>query len=407
MTEQCLESGRSIAQARLSEVPVRDQQLDAEVQRLAQDNPEFRRAVHGFQTTDLRYDEARGVAASGVRVAASIIDGGRPSIPSGLSVQGNGLARPEPIDLATPESPWSRTGAGALREGWVKLRFSVLADGRTADVQVVDAMPPGLEASTASAAAEAWTFEPATADGRPVDWHNNLAVVTVRREQDIHEGWLGFAEAYEAVAVLAADQRYEEAKSRNARMSEMAATLEEMAFAAMQLAGLEHASGDSHAALDAIRRATEPAVDQLADEQLKLALEHRFGLEIEFGLAADALSSFERWSALGGRSRDSMTRLGTTLRETLAAPETNLAAVARIGAGERREHALTWPTFAVGDVDGQVDGLELVCNRNRAVLPFEPDVQMTIPAGWGECVLVVEGRPDTSFVVYELREPIG
>lgn len=49
--------------------------------------------------------------------------------------------------------------------------------------------------------------------------------------------------------------------------------------------------GDSHAALDSIRRATEPAVDQLADEELKLALEHRFTLELELGLAADALET--------------------------------------------------------------------------------------------------------------------
>lgn len=32
---------------------------------------------------------------------------------------------------------------------------------------------------------------------------------------------------------------------------------------------------------------------------------------------------------------------------------------------------------------------------------------MTIPAGWGECVLYVEGPPDTTFVVFELRELIG
>jgi hypothetical protein len=408
LTEECLESGRSVAQAGLAIVPIMDRELAAEVDHLTRENAEFRRAIADYQAVERRYEEARRVVASGLRVSASVIEADGGPLPSSLSLRQGEIVAPEPIELSTPETPWSDTDDEALREAWVKLRYSVLADGTTADVQVVDTMPPGLDASSPVAAAKAWTFEPARVDGAPVDWHNHLGVVTVKREQAVHEGWARFAEAYEAAAALVADSDYEEAKSRNARMhDELAATLEEMAFAEMQRAGIEHAIGDPHAALDAIRRATEPAVEQLGEADLMLALEHRFALEFELGRAADALATYDRRRRLGRLpSREPLARNAAALEQALALPETGLAARGRIDGDGKWAHSLTWPTIAVGDVDGAVEGLELLCNRGTAALPLEEDVQMNIPAGWGECVLLVDGRPDTSFVVYELRVPI-
>jgi hypothetical protein len=207
------------------------------------------------------------------------------------------------------------------------------------------------------------------------------------------------------VAALVADARYEEARSQNERMrSELAVTFEEMAFAEMQRAAIEHALGDPYAALDAIRRATEPAVDKLANEELTLALGHRFTLEFELGLAADALQTYQRRTALGRLpSRDPMARSAAALEQALGMPETGLAAQAQIDGGGQSEHRLTWGIFGVGDVDGRIDGLEIVCNRNKTRLPVEADVQMSIPAGWGECVLFVGGHPDTTFIVYEFQ----
>jgi hypothetical protein len=407
ITEACLEAGRSRAQAALSVVSVRDRQLDAEVQRLARDNAEFRRAIAGFQAVERRYEDARRAEGLALRVSASIIDSAGAAIPSSLAVQDQ-VVFPEAIEIVTPEAYWSGLDEGDVREGWVKLRYSVLADGTTADVRVVDAMPAGLDPLAALVAVQAWGFEPAMADGVPIDWHNNLAVIAFNREQAVHEAWPEFAETYEEVADLTSRARYAEAKSRNERMqSELAVTLEEMAFAQMQLAAIEHALADPHAALDAIRRATEPAVHQLADEELMLALEHRFTLEIELGLAADALETYERRIERGRlQSRDAMARLGEALGQTLTAPETSLAVQGRIGGGGQWEHSLTWPVFAVGDVDGRNENLEVECNRNKAALPFEADVQMTIPAGWGECVLFVRGEPGTTFVVYEFKQPV-
>src|SRR5690606_33087510 len=94
-----------------------------------------------------------------------------------------GITPPRPVDLST-------SAALAAREGWVKLRYSVRADGATADVRVVDAMPLGLDPSRAVAAATAWRFEPATADGKPIAWHNNLAVIVFSRTETSADDWV-------------------------------------------------------------------------------------------------------------------------------------------------------------------------------------------------------------------------
>jgi hypothetical protein len=410
LSEACLESGRSMAQAELSVVSVRDRELAAEVERLTRENPEFRRAIAGYQAVERRYEDARRTVASELRISASILEPVSDAIPSSLTAGHDEVVPPTAIELVTnelaaPEALWRGPGQGVLREAWVKLRFSVMADGTIADVTAVDAMPSGLDASSVMDAVQAWTFEPARADGVPIDWHNNLAVVVFNRERATHEGWPDFADAYEAVAALVADARYEEARSQNERMrSELAVTFEEMAFAEMQRAAIEHALGDPYAALDAIRRATEPAVDKLANEELTLALGHRFTLEFELGLAADALQTYQRRTALGRLpSRDPMARSAAALEQALGMPETGLAAQSQIDGGGQSEHRLTWGIFGVGDVDGRIDGLEIVCNRNKTRLPVEADVQMSIPAGWGECVLFVGGQPDTTFIVYEFQ----
>jgi hypothetical protein len=68
-------------------------------------------------------------------------------------------------------------------------------------------------------------------------------------------------------------------------------------------------------------------------------------------------------------------------------------------------YALPWPAFEVTGVQGRAENLEVECHRKRTELPFQPNVQMTIPSSWGGCVLTVRGEPETTFTLYEFLEP--
>src|SRR5690606_4770354 len=406
--EACVQRVSGVAQTAVSEVGVKERQLANEVQRLAHENREFRRAIAEYHAAEARYEAARRAEESALRASVTVIATRGATAPSERAVREPAILAPQPVELTTPEVASRGGRADELREGWVKLRYSVLADGTTADVRVVDAMPAGLDPLSAVAAARTWMFEPATVDDEPIDWHNNLAVIVFDREPPGHEDPLPFAQAYEEVAELITSGIYEQAKSRSERMQrEHAFTLEDIGLALMQRAALEHALGDPHAALDAVRRATQPEVVMLEDEELKIALEHRFALEIQLGRAVDALETYERRNTLERlRSRDPMARQAAALRQALQNPETSLAAQGRLNGDGQWVHTLTWGTVAVGDLDGHIENLEVECSRNKAALPFEADVELTIPETWGECALFVHGVPNTTITLYEFWEPM-
>jgi hypothetical protein len=401
--------GQTAAQAIMWQVFVKEMQLDWEVQRLTREHGEVRQAIAEYQGVERRYEDARRTRAPVQASSVSIVDPAPGPTRAHRAARAESMVAPRPVDVAAPDTRARGGAADADRAGWVKLRYSVLADGRTAEVRVVDAMPPGLDPSSAVAAARSWSFEPARSDGHAIDWHNNVALIAFNRRAGVYEGWTDFAEAYEAVAELIAGGQYRDAKSLNERvLREYAFNFEDIGLAQMQLAAIEHALGDPQAALTAIRRATEPGVRQLADAELMLALEHRFALELELGHAADALRSYERRAALGRlRSRDPLARQGAALRDALASPQSALAIQGRIGTNGEWEHALTRETFEIGDVNGRSETLDVDCHRGKVALPVEEHTAITIPAAWGECVLTIRGRPDSTFTLYEFSETVS
>ena len=82
-----------------------------------------------------------------------------------------------PRPTAQPAPPQPKNEAGQTIEGWAVVRYSVLANGKTDNVRVVDTVPPGIDTKATVDAVERWTFSPATADGKAVDWHNTESVV--------------------------------------------------------------------------------------------------------------------------------------------------------------------------------------------------------------------------------------
>ncbi len=90
------------------------------------------------------------------------------------------VVAPVPIEAEQPELPPGPSGIAP--EGWVVVRYSVLADGTTANVRVIDKMPATLVDRPILVGVERWRFEPATSGGDAVDWHNNEAVIVFDQE---------------------------------------------------------------------------------------------------------------------------------------------------------------------------------------------------------------------------------
>lgn len=73
--------------------------------------------------------------------------------------------------LATDITPpvYPRAAVRRDQEGWVDVEFTVLADGSTADVEVIDASPDRVFERASLRAVEQWRFRPRVYRGQPID----------------------------------------------------------------------------------------------------------------------------------------------------------------------------------------------------------------------------------------------
>jgi TonB family protein len=308
---------------------------------------------------------------------------------------------PRALEQPQPAPPENRFGVPI--EGWVVVRYTVLPDGTTTNVRVVDRMPPQLLDRAAVSAAEAWIFEPATSDGVAAEWHNNESVIVFDLEGVPLEPSAFFLPAYREADALLKDGEHDKAIKRNeGLLTTQTSRLGEVGLAQLQRAAIHVAQGDMHAAYAAILRATDPRVPALSPADLKVALQYRNALELELGDAAGALATFARRNAIEPvPENDPMAAQAAAIEQALSG-DAPIAIKAKI-LDESWTHVPTRRTFAISAVTGEIVGIQVECDRRRAELEFAADTEWTLPGSWGACTLMVEGDRDTEFVLYEFR----
>lgn len=304
---------------------------------------------------------------------------------------------PMPLESVAPEAP--QTPFGTALEGWVTLRYTVLADGSTEDVRVIDSMPPQLDPSEAVRAVESWTFTPAMAGGEAVPWFNNESVIVFDDPEVPLEPTPMFAQAYREVVELINQQEFEDAQKRNERL--MTSRLGEIGVAQTQLAYIDATLDEPHAAYTAILRATDPAVPALKPAELNEALRYRFVIEIGLGRAVDALETYRRRQDLGLETDDPLAEQAAFIEEALKGD--NPLGIKGLVGREPWLHRPSRRTFTFANVDGDIREIRVECDRRTAVLEYMPDVDWTLPESWGSCVLFVDAKRDTTFTLYEFK----
>ncbi len=305
---------------------------------------------------------------------------------------------PEPLEQRQPAAPQNRDGVAL--EGWVVLRYSVRADGTTDNIVVIDRQPPLIPYQRAVAAVEGWTFEPATVDGVPVDWHNNEALVAYRSE----EARLSplFFRAYDATQALIAEGNYAWARRNNQRTLMRATRLDVIGPVLIQGVIIHLRLGDLHGAHALLARATDPRIGVLPVAELVAALRYRNFLELQLGDRISALETLARRTALAPVPHDDPVLMRAAYLEQALIEGATIGVRARI-LDDVWRHTLSRQIFAITDVEGQIDGLRAECDRRLTELEYVPGSEWTLPEGWGNCAVAVEGRPDTEFRLYEFQ----
>jgi tetratricopeptide (TPR) repeat protein len=306
-----------------------------------------------------------------------------------------------PMSLKEPPRPASRFGLGP--EGWIRLRFSINADGSTSNIDVLDVMPNGFPTQDTMATVENWTFTPANVDGEAIEWHNNIVVVNFDLPEIPNISGPRFTGPYSQVQDLINEGRLDRAtRQASTNLEESTYSLHDIGLGNMQLAILAMRTENIHEALQHIIRATLPEVNQLTDEEMDIALQYRFNIEVSLGRYMDALDTYERRAALTDISESEL--MQKQREQILQSLDEGLALNSR---GKILDQGTGWffipskRTFSIADVEGRLDTIVAVCNRRIIPLAYQPEVEWSLPQSWGECSLTVNGLRNTTFTLFE------
>jgi TonB family protein len=300
------------------------------------------------------------------------------------------------------EPPAITNPFGLPMEGWIVVRYSVLADGSVSQLRVVDRMPPRLPDGEVLAAVEQWVFEPATDGGNPIDWHNNETVVIIDSETVPEMAGPLFTQGYIAVDELMTEAEPKKAAARSEQMLAQTQRLAEISLGQTQAARVHMALEDTHAAYESILRATDARATTLSGDQLKVALQYRFLIELALGRVVEALATYDRVETLGlDATTEQLTARAETIRQALTG-EGAIAIRARVGQSPWR-HAPSRRTFAIADLDGNIRDIDVECDRRKTSLEYMEDVEWSLPQSWGNCEIFIDARRDTTFTLYEFK----
>jgi len=308
---------------------------------------------------------------------------------------------PTPIAQTQPEPPTNRFGMPM--EGWALVRYSVLADGSTADISVVDRMPATLPERDLREAVEAWTFEPATRDGAAVDWHNGEAAIVFDIEAVPAEPTPLFLGGYQQVQAMIDEGEHEDALDRSERLLDMETSrLIEMGVGLVQNASIHMALGNLNEAYAAVERATDPRLPLLDASELTVPLEYRNTLELRLGDVVGALETLARRQELGTVPASDLMASNVERIEAALDGDAAIAVQGKI-LDETWMHELERRTFAIGDLEGSLRDVQLDCDLGAAEFEFSLESEWGVPESWGACTVTVSGRRDSQFVLYEFR----
>jgi hypothetical protein len=316
-------------------------------------------------------------------------------------------ASPRPITQPAPPQPTNR--AGDTVEGWAVVRYSVLADGKTDNVRVVETVPPGIDTRPTVEAVRRWTFSPATEDGAAVDWHNTESLVVYRAPgAAAAEPSSEFEAGYQAIRALLEGEApidLEAALAMNQKLLEESATrIAELGLAMAQRTIIAFGLENWHEAYETIQLVTDPRIPALRGEDLLVALQLRLQLADRLGRTSDALETHGRIAAgLDPGQQDPFAAVADALRARLDDAEA-LQAAGYIDEEPWRVE-VDRRSFTLANIEGSVEAIHAECDHRRRALDYMPDVDWRLPDSWGECVLFVAGDPGTSFRFVQFLPP--
>lgn len=322
-------------------------------------------------------------------------------MPSLAGAQGGAVA-PSPISQPSPAQ--ASNAAGEPVDGWAIVRYSVLADGTTSNIRVIETVPPSVDAEPIREAVAGWRFQPARSGADAIDWHNGESVVTFG-DDELGTPSDEFEAAFNQVVSLTEQSQFAQAYDAARSLLDRQATERvELGRAVAQLATIYILRDSPHRALSSLQLVTDARITVLPLEDLFTALQIKIGVETELGRVQEALATHALIAAgLDPNAEDPFATVANTLRAHWeSTPFLEVSGRIddkpwRFDVGRRY--------FYFDKISGEIDSIDVECDTRRISIDFEPDAEFQLPDSFGDCTLFVNGSPGTTFSYVDVLPP--
>lgn len=320
--------------------------------------------------------------------------------------------------------------ASAQSEGQVTVEFDVLKNGTVSNPRVIGDFQVAMFQSEVLSVLQDLKFEPATYNGAPINFLN-LTQTFVFEFPTPAAASQDFADLYDQVRKLVDKGDYDGADAiLKDKMSGKLTRLYEYGLYTLETATVLAKREKYDAALLKLQPLTQHLSPRYRDmistgthltggEQTLFgvlpqknfldALGLEFFADTHVNRIGEALSVYETTSRLETlSSNDPFVQAAPKLKAALASKEPFYVAATLVAAelGPQVPSGI-WVytparrTWAVQNVKGHLDHLQVSCEASNVVVPYAPDQQMTVPASWGKCTVTAVGDPGTTFIFAE------
>ena len=134
-------------------------------------------------------------------------------------------------------------------------------------------------------------------------------------------------------------------------------------------------------------------------------LQRKIILDAQRGYYAEALKSYTTLQDMEAQETriDEIAPLISQIEESIAS-EQNLTVPVTIGSDGNWFHTLVRSKFAFGNIQGELDTVEVRCDTHREKFTVAEAHVWQIPNSWGQCQVMVKGDSETKFDLIEVAK---
>jgi hypothetical protein len=332
----------------------------------------------------------------------------------GVLVQAQEAAAPTPPVFVKPVGVMQEGlfAPGMGNEAIFTVRFTVKADGTTADFDSLGGFSNPFYDKAAKDFVAKWTFTPGTVNGEVKDFLNQEYTVKRRVSEQ-----LGISEdakkTLDAIRPLVDAKDFAGArKAINSALAKEVHSVFDYALLHQILATVEMGLNDPFAALAAIKVATQSTANMAGEREylltpdiLEAALKQHVTLAATVRQQGEVLRVGAELAALYEvPADDKVQQWVATAQQAVASPD-QLQQLGKIVADKHWSHVPSRRIFTVADVrDGKLKQIVAHCDRRTLELEYKDGVDWNLPASLGECKLEFQGDNGTLFTIYEFAQ---